>query len=71
MFESIMLINTMQTERGKLEGFKESVERPDIYGQPDEAVMEGPRPFSQDGVIVTVTPHFAGFTRLQAGGGAA
>jgi hypothetical protein len=125
MSESIMLINTMQIEQGKLEDFKESVKnslafveangsqlmvevyvdeknlqaysfqfyrdsesilshwqmsdpyirdvmqhitvkRLDIYGQPDDAVMEGVRPFSQDGVIVTVTPHFAGFTRFQA-----
>lgn len=43
-----------------------TVKRLDIYGQPDDAVMEGVRPFSQDGVIVTVTPHFAGFTRFQA-----
>jgi hypothetical protein len=44
-----------------------TVKRLDIYGQPDDAVIEGVRPFSQDGVIVTVTPHFAGFTRFQAG----
>ncbi len=43
-----------------------TVKRLDIYGQPDDAVMEGVQPFSQDGVIVTVTPHFAGFTRFQA-----
>ncbi len=125
MSDSIMLINTMQIEQGKLEDFKQSVKnslafveangpqlmvevyvdeknlraysfqfyrdsesilshwemsdpyirdvmehitvkRLDIYGQPDDAVMEGVRPFSQDGVIVTVTPHFAGFTRFQA-----
>lgn len=125
MSESIMLINTMQIEQGKLEEFKESVKsslafveangpqlmvevyvdeenmrahsfqfyrdsesilshwqmsdpyirdvmqhitvkRLNIYGQPNDAVMEGVRPFSEDGVIVTVTPHFAGFTRFQA-----
>jgi hypothetical protein len=125
MSESILLINTMQIEQGKLEQFKESVKRSlafveanglqlmvevyvdeenmrvysfqlfrdsesmlshwrmsdpyigdvmqhitvkrlDVYGQPNGTVMEGLRSFSQDGVIVTVTPHFAGFTRLQA-----
>lgn len=43
-----------------------TVKRLNIYGQPNDAVMEGVRPFSEDGVIVTVTPHFAGFTRFQA-----
>jgi hypothetical protein len=43
-----------------------TVKRLDIYGQPSDAVMEGVRPFSEDGVIVTVTPHFAGFTRFPA-----
>jgi hypothetical protein len=125
MVDSILLINTMQIEEGKLEDFKESVknslafvqangpqlivevyvdeenmraysfqsyddsesilshwqmsdpyirdvmqhitvERLDIYGWPNDAVMEGFRPFSEDGVIVTATPRFAGFARLQA-----
>ncbi len=125
MSESIMLINTMRIEAGRLEEFKESVRRSlafveakgpqhmvevyvdeknmraysfqlyrdsesilshwqmsdpyirdvmqyitvkrlDIYGQPDEAVMEGLRPFSEEGVVVSVTPHFAGFTRFSA-----
>lgn len=30
-----------------------TVKRLDIYGQPDGVVVEGVRPFSQDGVIVT------------------
>ncbi len=125
MAESILLINTMQVEQGKLEGFKESVKsslafvqangpqlmvevyvdeenlraysvqfygdsesilshwrmsdpyirdvmqhatvkRLDVYGRPNDAVMEGLRPFSEDGVVVTVTPRFAGFARFQA-----
>jgi len=124
MSESIMLINTMQINEGKLEDFKESVkkslefveangpqllvevyldeknmraysfqfhrnsesmlshwqmsdpyirdvmqhitvERLDIYGQPNDAVMEGMRSFSENGVIVSVTPHFAGFSHFQ------
>ncbi|MGH3088715.1 MAG: hypothetical protein ACRDSJ_15530 [Rubrobacteraceae bacterium] len=124
MSEPIMLINTMQIEDGKLEGFEESirnsltfveanspqlmvevfvdeenmraysfqlfrdsgsilshwrmsdphirdvmrhitVERLDVYGQPDDAVMDGIRPFSENGVNVSVTPHFAGFARFQ------
>jgi hypothetical protein len=43
-----------------------TVKRLDIYGRPNEAVMEGLRPFSEDRVVVSMTPHFAGFTRLQA-----
>ena len=44
-----------------------TVERLDLYGQPNDAVMEGLRPFSEDGVVVTVTPNFAGFARFGAG----
>ena len=125
MAESILLINTMRIERGKLEDFKVSVknslafvqangpqlmvqvyvdeenlraysfqlydtsesilthwrmsdpyirdvmqhvtvERLDVFGWPDDAVLEGLRPFSEDGVVVTVTPRFAGFARFQA-----
>lgn len=44
-----------------------TVERLDLYGQPDEAVMEGLRPFSEEGVAVTVTPGLAGFVRFGAG----
>ena len=125
MVHSILLINTMQIEEGKVEAFKESmkrglafveangpqlmvevyvdekdmraysfqyfrdsesvlshwqmsdpyirdvmrhitVKRLDIYGQPDDTVMEGLRSFSHEGVIVAVTPHLAGFTRFQA-----
>ncbi len=40
--------------------------RLDTFGLPDEAVMEGLRPFSEDGVVATVTPRFAGFARFQA-----
>ncbi len=43
-----------------------TVKRLDIYGRPNEAVMEGLRSFSEDGVVVSMTPHFTGFTRLQA-----
>lgn len=43
-----------------------TVKRLDVYGQPNDAVMEGLRPFSEDGVIVTVTPQFAGFARFRA-----
>ncbi|MBW4617835.1 MAG: hypothetical protein KME17_00425 [Cyanosarcina radialis HA8281-LM2] len=124
MSESILLVNTMQIDKGKLEDFKESVKqslefveangsqlmvevyidetnmraysfqfhrnsesilfhwqisdpyirnvmqhstvkRLDIYGQPNKAVMKGIQPFSDNGVIVSVTPHFAGFSRFQ------
>ena len=44
-----------------------TVERLDLYGQPNDAVMEGLRPFSEDGVVVTVTPNLAGFARIGAG----
>jgi hypothetical protein len=38
--------------------------RVDIYGQPNESVMEGMRRLSSQGAVITVTPLFAGFTRL-------
>ncbi len=36
----------------------------DIYGQPNEAVMEGMRRLSSKGTVITVTPRFAGFSRF-------
>jgi hypothetical protein len=38
--------------------------RVDIYGQPNEAVMEGMRQLSSQGAVLTVTPRFVGFSRL-------
>ncbi|MFH2038555.1 MAG: hypothetical protein ABIJ65_03880, partial [Chloroflexota bacterium] len=38
--------------------------RVDIYGQPNEAVLEGMRQLSSQGVVISVTPHFVGFSRL-------
>ena len=38
--------------------------RVDIYGQPNEAVIEGMRRLSSQGAIVSVTPRFVGFSRL-------
>ena len=38
--------------------------RVDIYGQPNEAVMEGMRRLSSQGAILSVTPQFVGFSRL-------
>ena len=38
--------------------------RVDIYGQPNEAVMEGMRRLSSQGAILSVTPRFVGFSRL-------
>ena len=38
--------------------------RVDIYGQPNEAVMEGMRRLSSQGAVLSVTPRFAGFSRL-------
>ena len=38
--------------------------RVDIYGQPNEAVMEGMRRLSSEGAVLSVTPRFAGFSRL-------
>jgi hypothetical protein len=39
--------------------------RLDIYGQPNDAVMEGLEELAEE-VIVTVTPHFYGFSPFQA-----
>jgi hypothetical protein len=36
----------------------------DIYGQPNEAVMEGMRRLSSQGAVLSVIPRFAGFIRL-------
>lgn len=44
-----------------------TVQRLDVYGQPDDAVMEGLRPF-RDEVTVAVTPSFAGFDRFPPDG---
>jgi hypothetical protein len=44
-----------------------TVKRLDIYGRPSDAVMESIRPFSEDGVTVSVTSRFAGFDRFQTG----
>ena len=41
--------------------------RVEIYGQPNEAVMEGMRRFAGQGTDLTVTPRFAGFVRLREG----
>ena len=38
--------------------------RIDIYGQPNEAVMEGMRRLASQGAVLSVTPGFAGFSRL-------
>jgi hypothetical protein len=38
--------------------------RVDIYGRPNEAVMEGMRRLSSQGAFLSVTPLFAGFIRL-------
>jgi len=38
--------------------------RVDIYGQPNEAVMEGMRRLSSQGAVLSVTPRFVGFSRL-------
>jgi hypothetical protein len=37
--------------------------RVDIFGQPNNTVMERMQQFEKEGVIVTVTPHFFGFHR--------
>lgn len=41
-----------------------TVERLDIYGEPDESVMESVQGFTETGVEVSVRPHLAGFHRL-------
>lgn len=38
--------------------------RVDIYGQPNEAVMEGMKRLAGEGVTLTVTPRHAGFVRF-------
>jgi len=38
--------------------------RVDIYGQPNEAVIDGMRRLSSPGVVISVTPRFVGFSRL-------
>ena len=38
--------------------------RVDIYGQPNEAVMEGMRRLSSQGAVISATPLFAGFSRF-------
>ena len=38
--------------------------RVDIYGQPNEAVMEGMRRLSSQGAVLSVKPGFVGFSRL-------
>ncbi|MPY86117.1 MAG: hypothetical protein GEV00_23420 [Actinophytocola sp.] len=42
-----------------------TVERLDVYGEPNDAVMEGLRGLSEDGVTLTVTPHLYGFSRFR------
>ena len=38
--------------------------RVDIYGQPNEDVMEGMRRLSSQGAVISVTGRFTGFSRL-------
>lgn len=38
--------------------------RVDIYGQPNEAVIEGMRQRASLGVVISITPQFVGFSRL-------
>jgi hypothetical protein len=38
--------------------------RVDIYGEPNEAVIEGMRRLSSKGAVLTVTPRFVGFSRF-------
>ena len=38
--------------------------RVDIYGQPNEAVVEGMQRLPSKGAVVSVTPQFVGFSRL-------
>ncbi|HZA17459.1 MAG TPA: hypothetical protein VE645_11315 [Pseudonocardiaceae bacterium] len=45
-----------------------TVQRLDVYGRPNEAVMEQLRRPADQEVPVTVTPHFTGFTRFLASG---
>ena len=41
-----------------------STTRVDFHGQPNKAVMDGMRQLSSQGAVISVTPKFAGFTRL-------
>ena len=41
-----------------------TVERLDIYGDPDESVMQRVQEFSETGVEISVTPNLTGFHRL-------
>jgi hypothetical protein len=43
-----------------------TVQRLDVYGRPNEAVMKQLRRTADHEVPVTVTPHFTGFTRFLA-----
>jgi hypothetical protein len=36
----------------------------EIYGQPNEAVIEGMRQRASQGVVISITPQFVGFSRL-------
>jgi hypothetical protein len=36
----------------------------EIYGQPNEAVIEGMRQRAFQGVVISITPQFVGFSRL-------
>jgi hypothetical protein len=38
--------------------------RVEIYGQPNEAVLKGMRRLTSQGAVISVTPVFAGFSRL-------
>lgn len=40
--------------------------RLDIYGQPSLEVLQGLSPLKDEGVDVTITPSFAGYTHFQA-----
>ena len=39
--------------------------RVDLYGEPNETVMEGMRRLASEGAVLSVAPLFAGFSRLQ------
>lgn len=43
-----------------------TTKRVDIYGQPNEAVMQAMQKIVGQGVVLTVTPRFAGFERFPA-----
>ncbi|WP_235883617.1 hypothetical protein [Saccharopolyspora elongata] len=36
----------------------------DVYGQPDEAVLEGVRSMANEGIPLTINPRFVGFARF-------